>query len=156
MTGLNRSTKRWVNWEERKRKRERERAKKSFRFFGSLSRHSNVAPSPAIKARPTFTVENLPPGGKAGLPDGIFSYQKSQFGYISERLGMENVDIFYGHLEYIEAIWYMLWYILRSLGMYIPRFWYIASKKSGNHVGKVLGSILICNRLIFYSCKVKN
>jgi hypothetical protein len=63
----------------------------------------------------------LPPGGKAGLPDGIFSYQKSQFGYISERLGMENVDIFYGHLEYIEAIWYMLWY------MYFEVSWYVYS-----------------------------
>jgi hypothetical protein len=28
----------------------------------------------------------------AGLPDGIFSYQKSQFGYILEGLGMENID----------------------------------------------------------------
>jgi hypothetical protein len=30
---------------------------------------------------------------EAGLPDGIFSYQKSQFGYILEGLGMENVGI---------------------------------------------------------------
>jgi hypothetical protein len=30
----------------------------------------------------------------SGLPDGIFSYQKSQFGYILENLGMENVGIF--------------------------------------------------------------
>jgi hypothetical protein len=27
----------------------------------------------------------------AGLPDGLFCYQKSQFGYILEGLGMENV-----------------------------------------------------------------
>jgi hypothetical protein len=31
-----------------------------------------------------------------GLPDVIFSNKKSQFGYISEDLGMENVGIFYG------------------------------------------------------------
>jgi hypothetical protein len=29
-----------------------------------------------------------------GLPDGIFSYQKSQFGYILEGLGMEKAGIF--------------------------------------------------------------
>jgi hypothetical protein len=29
---------------------------------------------------------------------------KSQFGYILEGLGMENDDIFYGHLEFITAI----------------------------------------------------
>jgi hypothetical protein len=40
------------------------------------------------------------------LPDGLFSYRKSQFGYISEGLGMENVDIFHDHLEYFKAAWY--------------------------------------------------
>jgi hypothetical protein len=34
---------------------------------------------------------------KARLPDGIFSYQKSQIGYIWEGLEMENVGICYGH-----------------------------------------------------------
>jgi hypothetical protein len=33
-----------------------------------------------------------------GLPDGLFSNQKSQCGYILEGLGMENVVIFYVHL----------------------------------------------------------
>jgi hypothetical protein len=32
-----------------------------------------------------------------GLPDGLFSTQKSRFGYILESLRLENVDIFYGH-----------------------------------------------------------
>jgi hypothetical protein len=36
----------------------------------------------------------------AGLPDGLFSNQKYQFGSILEGLRLENVDIFYGHLEY--------------------------------------------------------
>jgi hypothetical protein len=31
----------------------------------------------------------------SGLPDGIFSNQKSQFGLISEGLVMEDVGIFY-------------------------------------------------------------
>jgi hypothetical protein len=30
----------------------------------------------------------------AGLPDGLFSNQKSQFGKILEGLKLENVDIF--------------------------------------------------------------
>jgi hypothetical protein len=33
------------------------------------------------------------------LPNGIFSYQKFQFGSVLEGLGMENVGIFYGNLE---------------------------------------------------------
>jgi hypothetical protein len=41
---------------------------------------------------------------KPGLPDGLFSNQKFQFGKILDCLGMENVGIFYDHLEYIIAI----------------------------------------------------
>jgi hypothetical protein len=39
---------------------------------------------------------------KTGLPDGIFSNQKSQFGKLLEGLAMEDVGIFI-------AIWYILW-----------------------------------------------
>jgi hypothetical protein len=46
---------------------------------------------------------------KPGLPDCIFLYQKSQFGCTLERLGIENVCILYGHLEYFTAIGYILW-----------------------------------------------
>jgi hypothetical protein len=59
---------------------------------------------------------------KPRLPDGIFSYQKSQFGYILERLGKEifvyfiaiwnilpHFGIFYGHLEYFTTLWNILW-----------------------------------------------
>jgi hypothetical protein len=42
------------------------------------------------------------------LPDGLFSNQKSQFGQIFEGLGLENVDIFYEHLEYFTDIWDIL------------------------------------------------
>jgi hypothetical protein len=40
----------------------------------------------------------------AGLPDGFFSNQKSQFLQILEGLRWENVDIFYCHLEYFTEI----------------------------------------------------
>jgi hypothetical protein len=36
----------------------------------------------------------------SGLPDGIFLYQKYQFGHIFEGIGMENVGIFCGDSEY--------------------------------------------------------
>jgi hypothetical protein len=35
----------------------------------------------------------------AGLPDIVCAYQKYQSGNILEGLDMENVDLFYGHLE---------------------------------------------------------
>jgi hypothetical protein len=35
----------------------------------------------------------------------FFSNQKSQFGNIFQGLRLENVDIFYGHLEYFTEIW---------------------------------------------------
>jgi hypothetical protein len=51
-----------------------------------------------------------PPGewSWAGLPDGLFSSQKSQFGKIFQGLRFENVDIFYGHFEYFMDIWDIL------------------------------------------------
>jgi hypothetical protein len=39
------------------------------------------------------------------VPDRLFSYQKSLFGYIFEGLGKENVGIFYDHLENFTATW---------------------------------------------------
>jgi hypothetical protein len=45
---------------------------------------------------------------KTGLPDGLFSSQKSRLGDILEGLGMGNV-LFYDHLEYFTVIWYNLW-----------------------------------------------
>jgi hypothetical protein len=48
-------------------------------------------------------------GWNTGLPDGLFSNQKSKFGYILEGLGMDNVFIFHYYLEYFVAIWYNLW-----------------------------------------------
>jgi hypothetical protein len=63
-----------------------------------------------------------------GLPDGLFSNQKSQFGSILEDPAMEDVGmyiiwpfgLFCGHLVYFAAIWVSfkaMWYIFA--------FWYI-------------------------------
>jgi hypothetical protein len=57
------------------------------------------------------TSENLP-WSQAGLPDGMVSDQISKFLHILEDLGMKKVGIFYGNLEFITAIWY----ILRTFG----------------------------------------
>jgi hypothetical protein len=43
-----------------------------------------------------------------GLPDGLFSNRKSQFLVKFGGLGIQNIVTFYGHLEYITAIWYNL------------------------------------------------
>jgi hypothetical protein len=50
--------------------------------------------------------ERFEPG--PGLPDGIFSNQKSRFGKILEVLAIEDVGILYVHLVYFKAIWYIL------------------------------------------------
>jgi hypothetical protein len=44
-----------------------------------------------------------------GLPDGLFSFQKSQFGHILEGLGIKM-------LVYFMAVWHMLC----SLGTFFP------------------------------------
>jgi hypothetical protein len=36
---------------------------------------------------------------RTGLPDGLFSNKKSQFGHILEGFEMENVFIFYDNME---------------------------------------------------------
>jgi hypothetical protein len=57
----------------------------------------------------------------AGLPDGLFLNQKSRFVYILEGFKMENVEIFYGQLEYLRTLvkfcdrlvhFVLIWYIL--------------------------------------------
>jgi hypothetical protein len=47
-----------------------------------------------------------------GLPDGIFSNQKYQFGYILEGLAMEGVGILNGRsMVYSTPMWSILWHI---------------------------------------------
>jgi hypothetical protein len=68
---------------------------------------------------------------QSGLPDGMISYKKSHFGQILEGQKIENVGIFYAHLEYLIAIRHFngrllefaaIWYVFFT-------FWYFASRK---------------------------
>jgi hypothetical protein len=43
-----------------------------------------------------------------GLPDGLFSNQKSKFWQILEGLAMEDVGILYGHLVHFTVFCYIL------------------------------------------------
>jgi hypothetical protein len=63
---------------------------------------------------------------RPGLPDGMFSNQKSKFGQILDGIGMEKVGKLVGHLEYNTDIWYILcpfgnlvaiWYIFHHFGI---------------------------------------
>jgi hypothetical protein len=70
------------------------------------------------------------------LPEGLFSNQKSQLGYILEGLPMEGVGKSYGHLVYFVVIWYILWSfgIFCAHVVYISRFGKLQQEKSGNPV----------------------
>jgi hypothetical protein len=68
---------------------------------------------------------------RSGLPDGLFSNQKSQFGYFV-RSCYGNLGIFYDHLVYFTAIFYghlvyfvVTWYIFTRFGI-------LDHEKSGN------------------------
>jgi hypothetical protein len=64
------------------------------------------------------------------LPDGIFSNQNFQFGYVLEGLGM-IFGVFNGHWEHVMVIWNILWpngdFATKS-----PRFGILYHEKSGN------------------------
>jgi hypothetical protein len=73
------------------------------------------------------------------LPDGIFPQQNTQYGYILEGLGIENVGIFVT----IHGHWVILWMDIGKFCshlVYISRFWYIVPKQSGNPAAKGLVS----------------
>jgi hypothetical protein len=69
---------------------------------------------------------------ETGLPDGLFSNQKSLFGYILEGPGTENVCIF-------MTIWNILWpysklngtlvYLVWGNLVYFSPFWYVWTEK---------------------------
>jgi hypothetical protein len=73
---------------------------------------------------------------RAGLPDGLLSNQKSQFGKFCRGLAMENLGIFYDHLVYFKAIANILWPFGIFCGnlVYFPRFGILDQEKSGNPV----------------------
>jgi hypothetical protein len=67
------------------------------------------------------------------LPDGLFLNQKPQFGKFFKGLGLGNVGIFYGHLEYLAAIFlYFIYDHLCSFGAFFPDFGILSQEKSGN------------------------
>jgi hypothetical protein len=70
----------------------------------------------------------------AGLPDGWFSKQKSNFGLILEGLAMEDDGIFYGHLVHFTVLCYILWTfgIVSGNLVYFSRFGILYREKSGN------------------------
>jgi hypothetical protein len=72
----------------------------------------------------------------AGLPDGIFSNQKSQFGLILECLTMKDVGNFYGHSVYFTAISYILlpFSIFNGHFGISSHFGMLYQEKSGNPV----------------------
>jgi hypothetical protein len=76
---------------------------------------------------------------RPGLPDGMFSNQKSKFGKIFEGLGMKKNGIFYGHLEYIMAILYSLWPFGNLVAVWYisPRFGIKNKEKSGNPTWRI-------------------
>jgi hypothetical protein len=51
--------------------------------------------------------------GLSGLPDAVYSYQKSRFGSNFEGLGRQNVGIFSDHLVHfvLFGVFYPYWYI---------------------------------------------
>jgi hypothetical protein len=61
---------------------------------------------------PEDALEQAPPAlparqGNQGCQMVYFHTKKSHLGSL-ESLGMENIGIFYGHLVYFKAIWYIL------------------------------------------------
>jgi hypothetical protein len=66
-----------------------------------------------------------------GLPDGLFSNQKSQFGVILVGLAIENLGIFYEHLVYFTAILTILWPFGIFCGHLVnfSPFWYVVPRK---------------------------
>jgi hypothetical protein len=51
-----------------------------------------------------------------------------------EAFAMEDVGVFYGHLVYFMAIWYIFWpfSIINGHLVYFLLFWYVLQRKSGN------------------------
>jgi hypothetical protein len=83
-----------------------------------------------VKARPKLLTPKLEKG-EAGLPDGLFSNQKSKFGLILEGLVMEEVAMFYGHLVHFTVFCYILWTfgVVRGILVYFFPFWYFVPRK---------------------------
>jgi hypothetical protein len=66
-----------------------------------------------------------------GLPDGLFSNQKSKVGLILQGLAMEDVGIFRGHLIHFTVFCYISWPfgIVGGNLVYFFPFWYFVPRK---------------------------
>jgi hypothetical protein len=64
----------------------------------------------------------------------MFSNQISQFEKTLEGLEMEKVGIFHSRLEYITAVWCILWPLgnLWAIWYIFPNFGILCQEKSGN------------------------
>jgi hypothetical protein len=71
------------------------------------------------------------PVSVAGLPDGLFSNQKSQFGSILEVPAMEDAGTFYDNLVYFTQILYIFWPfgIVYGHYVYFSPVWYVVLRK---------------------------
>jgi hypothetical protein len=80
----------------------------------------------------------------AGLPDGLFSNQKSKFGEILVGLALVDVGIFYGHLVHFTVFCYTLWAfdIVRGNLLYFFPFWYFVLRKIWQPCSWVSGDFL--------------
>jgi hypothetical protein len=61
-----------------------------------------------------------------------FQTKNPNLGKILKGQGMEKAIIYYVHLQYITAIWYILIINILQFNAYLvlfPRFWYIVSRK---------------------------
>jgi hypothetical protein len=67
----------------------------------------------------------------SGLPDGLFSNQKSKFAKFLEGPAMEDYGLFYGHLVLFTVFCYLLWTfgIVRGNLVYFFPFWYFVPRK---------------------------
>jgi hypothetical protein len=73
----------------------------------------------------------------SGLPDGLFSNQKYQFGYILEGPWYGKCWTFYAHLKYFRAILKILWQfgtVLVKFDIFFP-FWYVWTEQNPGNPG---------------------
>jgi hypothetical protein len=63
-----------------------------------------------------------------------FQTRNPNLGKFCRALEWKNVGIFFGHLEYITAIWYILWPFgnLVAIWFIVPRFGILCQEISGN------------------------
>jgi hypothetical protein len=99
-----------------------------------VSVKTQQTPNLPTRARGQFFKNNsrqeFAPRCQPGLPDGFFSDQISKFGYILENIGMENVVIFSGHLEYLRPLGIIYCHLENSVViLYIFPFWFVLQRK---------------------------